>query len=385
MKPRRSRWIWLLGLVAVAVIVLLLFWLSTRAEPPLVPVTWKSHPDFFPLGTLLQGSTVEMSVGLRNDLKPDPPPAWIGRLPQPLRRWSATAMSRQRAVASRHAWKIKVEAPDFLRVDQAEIDYDPFRGSFPTVHLRLMTDRPGNFDAPLTIRLVGRGHGTNVVLIPVTARVLAQPSRYSVLVTETPFERYATGDGRVFEPLATVITRLAERGVRVDFRFRLPPSFEGWNAILVGGTSLVELDAAAMERLRQFVARGGRLIVSADAFYVGTPDKANELLKPYGLSIDTKDAGQRMEVPNIAPDALTTGVAALSFWRSAAIWIADSSQAKVLAPRNEGDASGFIVVSRAPDRGDVILLAQSLWWNWVNPTPGVAHDNARMLENLLAP
>ena len=62
----------------------------------------------------------------------------------------------------------------------------------------------------------------------------------------------------------------------------------------------------------------------------------------------------------------------------------DPKQAKLLAATKADDQCGFIAVSRSAGRGDVILLAQSLWWNWLNRDPGEG-ENARMLENLLAP
>jgi len=66
------------------------------------------------------------------------------------------------------------------------------------------------------------------------------------------------------------------------------------------------------------------------------------------------------------------------------VWATDARQAKVLATTKEDEQCGFIAVSRESGRGDVILLAQSLWWNWVRPKPGEG-ENAKMLENLLAP
>jgi len=65
------------------------------------------------------------------------------------------------------------------------------------------------------------------------------------------------------------------------------------------------------------------------------------------------------------------------------VWSTDSSQAKLLATTKADDQCGFIAVSRAAGRGDVIVLAQSLWWSWVRPD-SAKNEQARMFENLLA-
>jgi len=377
---------WFAGVLAVTavVIAILLLRLQTGKPAPLLAVKWTPQPDSFPLGAVVQGSTVEMSLGLFSDIRVPQPPAWFSRLPQPMQRWIDDGLYHVRGAASGLTWRISVDAPAFLRVDQAKIDYHSTHGSFPTVNLHLATDQLGSHDGPLTIRLIGRGYGTNTIRIPVRAKVIATPKRWALLVSETPFERYSTDDGRAYEPLTAVTSRLAERGVRFDYRYDLPKSLDGWNVVLVGDDTLVNLSADKRERLQRFVAHGGRLIVSADAFFGGTAAKANELLNGYGLRIDTKDAGQKVLASQIAPDALTAGVSGLGFWRPACVSVTDSKQAKLLAATKEDDQCGFIAVSRSSGRGDVILLAQSLWWNWLNRDPAEG-ENARMLENLLAP
>jgi hypothetical protein len=385
-ERRSARTRWLLGLAGLVVVaaLILLFSAPPHKDSGRLPVKWKAQPDSFPLGTVLQGSTVEMSLGCFGDIRPAAPPAWFARLPTPVRPWASSALDRYRAAAVKSTWRIQVDAPDFLRVDRARIDYHPIHGAFPTVNLHLVADRPGSHDAPLTIRLIGRGYGATTLRIPVRVNVLAKPSRWAVLMTETPFSRYSTEAGVAFEPLAGVTSRLAERGARVDFRYSLPKSLDAWNVILLGEVTLCRLDRNTQERLHRFVARGGRLIVCADAFFVGTVPKANDLLQRYGLRIDSKDAGHNIRASRIAPDALTAGVSELGFFRPAAVWATDPRQAKVLAAMNDDEGPGFIVVSRGAGRGDVILLAQSLWWNWLKPERG-GGDTARMLENLLAP
>jgi len=376
-----------LGWVVVALLVLpgvLFLSLPGGKNTSPRPVTWKAQPDYFPLGTVLQGSSFEMSVGFISDIRPSGPPSWVAQLPRWLRRWAVAGIGRVRAVHTKHAWSMEVDAPGYLHVDRAWVDHHSVHGAFPTVNLHLVGDQPGDHDGKLTIRLERRGYVPTTMTIPVRVKVLAKPSRWTVLLTETPFERYSTDDGRMFKPLAGITSRLAEQGVRLDFRHDLPKSLEAWNAILLGGATLACLDTNSTSRLQQFVAGGGRLILCADAFFVGSNSKANDLLNRYGLRMDTKDAAQGIRTSHILSDPLTSGVTELTFRRPVCVWVTDPRQAKLLATMMEDEQCGFIAVSRASGRGDVILLAQSLWWSWVRAELG-GGDNAKMLENLLAP
>lgn len=379
-----KRW---LGWVLVALLILAgVFFFSRPGGNNSVPqpVKWRLQPDSIPLGTVLQGSRVEMSVGCISDIRTPAPPSWVAQLPQKVQGWVAAGIGRIRAVHTKHAWSIKVDAPDYVCVDMARVVYHPVHGAFPTINLHLVSDQPGNHDGKLTVRLARRGYAPTTMTIPVRVKVLATPPRWRGLLTETPFERYSTGDGRTFEPLAGISTRLAEQGVRLDFLHDLPKALDGWNVILVGGTTLVRLDAKGVIRLQQFVAGGGRLVVCADAFFVGSNSKADDLLNRYGLRMDTKDTFFGVRSSRPVADLLTAGVTELTFQRPVCVWLTDPRQAKLIATMIEDEQCGFIAVSRAAGRGEVIVLAQSLWWNWVRSELGVG-DNARMLENLLAP
>jgi len=203
-----------------------------------------------------------------------------------------------------------------------------------------------------------------------------------VLVTETPFECYATGNGRDFEPLANLVSRLATKGVRVDFCRQLPSSLSGYSTILVGGNTLAGSNPVRAAQLKKFVSGGGRLILAADAFFVPTTPKANELLSSYGLEIINKDAGLRMTNVAVLADSLTSQVNQLDFWRPAPIKVTDSSQAKLLVT-SEDSEGGFVAVSRSANRGEVIVLTESLWWNWIRSDPTKV-ENSLLLENLFS-
>jgi hypothetical protein len=80
-------------------------------------------------------------------------------------------------------------------------------------------------------------------------------------------------------------------------------------------------------------------------------------------------------------DVLTSGVKRISFWRPAQIELTDASQSKFLVGAEDG-AGGYVAISRQTTRGEVIVLTQSLWWNWIRSDPA-NEDNCLLLENLL--
>ena len=92
-----------------------------------------------------------------------------------------------------------------------------------------------------------------------------------------------------------------------------------------------------------------------------------------------RDWGWAVTVTNIPPDALTQGVGRLQFHRPSLVTASKESKARMLAPSPDGKG-GFVAVCELASAGEVIVLAQSLWWSWVNATNS---DNPRLLSNLL--
>ncbi len=78
-----------------------------------------------------------------------------------------------------------------------------------------------------------------------------------MLIAEPPYECYATEDGRLFEPLAGLSSRLAQENVRIDFLHKLPASLSDYRTILLAGSIMAQLTPAQTARLENFVASGG--------------------------------------------------------------------------------------------------------------------------------
>lgn len=382
---RNCRARWLLAISFGVLLLLIFMWLraASPSMPPTKPVAWTLQPDQLPFGTVLQASEVEASLGFFSGLKPSPYPTFIAKLPSPLRRATEWSVETYRTWIARSGWRLKVEAPAFVRIEQAEMQSHATQGAFAFISLRLRTERPGRWQGNLKVRLTSGQYVSTNILVPLSVSVL--PSRglssRRVLITETPYECYATGNGRDFEPLAEVNSSLARQGVRVDYREELPSELAGYSAILVGGGVLAKLNPAAAQRLGQFVSRGGRLILAADAFFVPTTPKANDLLHPYGLSIVNKDAGRGVTNSVVLADLLTAGVKHVEFWRPARIDVTEPAQGKLLVGAEDGEG-GYAAVSRQKGRGDVIVLTQSLWWNWIRANP-TNSDNRLLLKNFL--
>jgi hypothetical protein len=378
---RKTQWILGTGLAVLAVLALALLVLTPTSTPPTKTNAWRIQPDQFPLGTVLQGSRVEMSLGIFSSLGSSPNPAFISGLPSPIRKACEWGLDIFRNLKAKSQWQLKVKAPDFLRVEKATI-----RSSNPLafVSASLKTDQPGHYEGNLVVRLSSATFAPTNIVVRVTAIVAPARTltRRQVLITATPYECYATEHGRDFEPLADLTTRLANKGIRVDLRQQLPSSLSGYSTVLLAAESLCGLNPQRIPALRKFVSDGGRLVLAADAFFSGTAPKADELLGSYGLEIIDKDAGRGITNSTVIADPFTSGVKRVGFWRPAAIKVTDPAQAKLLVV-DEDVGGGFVAVSRSPNRGEVIVVTQSLWWNWIRSDPTNV-DNCLLLENLLS-
>ena len=68
-----------------------------------------------------------------------------------------------------------------------------------------------------------------------------------------------------------------------------------FDVVLLGMEGLTGLSDSDTDRLRRFTERGGRTILAANHFFVGTIAKANGLLVPYGLRMTDTEPLERPE------------------------------------------------------------------------------------------
>jgi hypothetical protein len=83
---RKTGWILTIGVAVLAMLVLVLLLVTPASTLPTKSAVWTSQPDQFPLGTVVQGSRVEMSLGVFSGLRPSPIPGFIAKLPSPIQK-----------------------------------------------------------------------------------------------------------------------------------------------------------------------------------------------------------------------------------------------------------------------------------------------------------
>ena len=185
--------------------------------------------------------------------------------------------------------KFEVKAPRGVRVLGKSIDtqeYGPgnkfVRGS---VEIAIDTAAAGEVTGDVAVTL-----GKQAVKVPVSATV--KPRRAGllrVLVVQTPFARFSTQDGRMFDAwtglvkaAAWDVSYLLTRPGKAAFRDCDLASFD---TILLGQNGLFQLTPADVKRVRAFAEAGGRVVVAANYFYRGTVPQANAVLAGYGIEL----------------------------------------------------------------------------------------------------
>ena len=234
--------------------------------------------------------------------------------------------------------------------------------------------------------------GQKPVEIPVSANVIEQdPDATRVLIVETPFCRFSTSNASIFEPWLKLV-----KDAKLDVSYlEMDPALpvlrdldlSGFDVVLLGGTGIFSARDEDFEKLKPFVASGGRIIVTANYFFRGTVEAANRFVVPLGLKMtDTEPRGDNslveLEESDIPRHKLTTGVRKLKFFRPSPVTVEDPKAGTILVETPLDPQQGLVAVARS-GKGDVVVLGTSLWWNWIASEPESGADNARLLQNLL--
>lgn len=317
------------------------------------------QPDELKFGTVRLGGTVEGSVRIFRD-SPD-----------------ADGLT------------LRLEQPPFVRIKEMALGshtYGAVNRGFLDLVIELDTAHAGEHAGAILVTVGGQK-----VKVPVAATVRpAADGGTRVLVAETPFQRFSTNDARIF---TTWLNLVKEADLDVDYLNvdRGTPvlrelDLDGFDVVLLGQDGVFWLRDRDVARLRRFVERGGRVVVTADAFFRGTVAKANELLGPAGLAMKDVESQESREV-NLGPGAitehpLTAGVPALAFFRPSPVEVTDREKGTILAAAPPFPGSGFVALGRSGE-GEVVALGQSLWWSWLDRDPLQGSANAVLLRNLL--
>jgi hypothetical protein len=339
-------------------------------KSPSVGPAWMGRPgpDRLPLGTVHVGATVEASLVVYE--KTDDPK----KVP------------------------LTVEAPSFVTVvDKSVIDReisdgnDWVKGVGGIVTLRIDTRKAGVFEGEVKVKL-----GSVTARVPVSVVVKpSEPSAVKLLVVESPFTAFSTSDARDFKSW-TDLSAEARWDVSYLTVAKGKPVFRDldlarFDVILLAPDGLLEARAADVTRVRAFVEGGGRLVVAASRFFVGSVEAANKVLEGYGLKMLDEEAphGQNeaiLDRKGLGPEIIQAGIRSARFYRASPVVLTDARRARVLvkAERVGGPEDGFVAAAKA-GRGEVVVLGQALWWSWMSADQARGTDNARLLRLLLTP
>ena len=291
--------------------------------------------------------------------------------------------------------KFEVAASKRVKVINKSIDtqqYGPgndfVRGS---VEIAIDTSAVGEVHGDLAVTL-----GQQTVKVPV--RAMVKPRRAGLLrmlVAGTPFQRFSTKDGRMFDAWTELVKNsawdvsylLTSRGKPVLRDLDLAQ----FDAILLGPDGLFALTPEDVKRVRAFAESGGRVIVAANYFYRGKVPQANAILAGYGLELqDTEARGfpqNRVTVgkDDLDPQLVKAGIATAHFFRASPVKVTAGERGRVLAKAvgvgNSGD--GFAAIART-GKGEVVALGESLWCFWITPEQNPSGGNSKLLRWLLA-
>ena len=343
--------------LAFGLLLVHLLWSPVNAQPD----DGKSQPNRLTLGTVRVGATVEASVRvlIRGD--------------------DTTGI------------EAKTSPPPFIRVTQTRMGTQTYGNLgtfiFCDVFVSLNTTRIGEYSGKLNVHV-----GEKQVEIPVTASILEKdPEATRVLIVETPISRFSTSDASYFEPWLKLVksAKLDVHYLEVDPALPVLRNLElsDFDVILLGGTGIYSARDEDFEKLTAFVEAGGRVIVTANYFFRGTVEKANQFVVPLGLKMaDTESNVENLfelEESDIPRHKLTTGVGKLKFHRPSPVSVEDPRKGTILVETPVDPQQGFVAVTRA-GKGDVVVLGASLWWNWIASEQESGADNARLLQNLIS-
>lgn len=254
------------------------------------------------------------------------------------------------------------------------------------LQVALNTGSAGDFSGDLRVEIGGRH-----VTVPVAATVLpAKPGLTRLLVISTPFSSSATSDATIFDRWLKLVN---DAGLNVQYLDVQPSQpvlgrveLENCDVVLLGTNGLLALADPDIKLLQGFVERGGRIVVFANAAYFGTVNSANRLLVPCGLrmmNVNPRLTGPVQIGPRqIVRDPLTARLRMLFFQRSSPVEVTDRRKAKILAAVPGHPDQGMVAIAR-DGRGEVAIVGDSLWWNWVALDREKRSNNAILLEHLI--
>jgi hypothetical protein len=251
------------------------------------------------------------------------------------------------------------------------------------IETNIATQIDGNLDISF-----GRQH----VKLPIRAIVeKAEPGRPRILIVATPFNRYSTDNGVQFRDW-TDIAKAAKVDVSYLLVRREKPVLRDidlgrFDCILLADEGLFWVTPEDVQKARQFAQKGGRVVVTANQFMMGTIAKANQLLDGLGMEFRDMEGRGDAIVPKDGLDERVTDAAVHSvhFFRASPIKVDDVHGQVLVKAQGVGEAGDAFVARARVRRGEMIAIGESLWWSWITKQKAGNADNGKLLMWLLAP
>lgn len=288
-----------------------------------------------------------------------------------------------------------IEAPSFVRIVRQKVEVSD-ELTRVTLRIAFDTSRTGHFQG--NIRFRGGLYASD---IGVDFTVVApRPGQPRVLILDTPWTHYGVEDSSMLQPWLDIVRA---SGVVADYRwlreadhYEPMPDLSEYQAVLLSGDSLYSLSVAEGDELRKFASEGGRLLVFANRFYVGSVQAANRLLAPAGIRFVDREAKHaaptnappeeaytfRIGSTNLTKHPLTEGVTNLHAYRASPILL-QSTNALPLALL-PGLTNACLAATAPIGKGDAVAVGLTIWWGWPIEPGAQGTDTARFLSNLLS-
>ena len=287
-----------------------------------------------------------------------------------------------------------IDLPPFLRLIRQTAAAED-QGIRFAVRFALDTSRTGTFRGPIRFR-----SGLVVSEIPVEAVVIAEdPSKPRVLILDTPWTPVGFDDGALIRPWLDVVR---QSGANVDYRWLrevgnyepLPP-LARHDTVLVSGDSLSSFSTAEIEQLLGFARDGGRLLVFANRFFVGSVQAANRLTSTTGMRWrdvePTRPIGPdtppmerwtfHCEGTDVLLHPLTEGIRSVHAVRPSPIQISGTNALPLV--KLTGQTNAALAAISPLGKGDIVGVGLTLWAAWPLEEQARKADSARFLANLL--
>ncbi|HSQ55558.1 MAG TPA: hypothetical protein VLM40_07415 [Gemmata sp.] len=288
--------------------------------------------------------------------------------------------------------KVKVDAPKFVKVLRTDTSRRTVGDTLYTgvmVEIAVETARAGEFKGDIAVTV-----DKAVTKLPISATVKApRPGTPRLLVVGGPFRCDSYLKGAAFKGWTDVVN-----AANLDVSYLLvwhgkavlrDIDLGKYNCVLMDSGALVFQSTEDVARVRKYAENGGRVVVAANHFMVGSVKGANAVLAGSGLEMIDEEPPPRVRhvtlgKEDFAPDVVKAGVDSATFFRASPIDAVKGGHVLVKATGYDRSGTG-LAASAKVGKGEVIALGVSLWWSWVSAEEAKGSGNGKLLRFLLVP